>query len=46
MLDERDEDNKLAPLEPAVERSGSVSTSFAHCTFGSRLGGVVLEACT
>ena len=39
MLDEWDEDNQLAPLEPVVERAGPTSTSFAHSTFGSRLGG-------
>ena len=39
MLDEWDEDNKLAPLESVVERASSTSTFFAYNTFASRLGG-------
>ena len=38
LLDKWDEDNDLAPLEPVVEEAGSTTTSFAHSTFGSRLG--------
>ena len=40
MLDEWDEDNELAPLEPVVERVGSTATSFTFSNCGSRLGGV------
>ena len=32
------EDNKLASLEPVVERAVSTSVSFTHSTIGSRLG--------
>ena len=39
MLDEWNEDNKLAPLEPVVERAGSTFSSFALGTFGCSLGG-------
>ena len=39
MLDELDEDNELALLEPVVERARSTSTSFTYNTFGSRFGG-------
>ena len=35
MLEEWDEDNELAPLEPVVERACSIATSFVYSTFGS-----------
>ena len=38
MLDEGAE-NKLAPLEPVMERASSTSTSFALNTFGNCLDG-------
>ena len=40
MVDDWDEDNELALLEPALEKagSGSTSTSFAYSIFGSHLG--------
>ena len=43
MLDEWNEDNELAPLEPVVEKAGSTSTSFAFSTVSSHLGGVASE---
>ena len=38
MLDEWDEGNELAPLEPVVERAGLVSISFAYSPGGSAFG--------
>ena len=44
MLDKWDEDNELAPLEPAMKWTGSTFTTLVCKTFG--LGGAALECCT
>ena len=41
-----DDDNRLAPLEPVVERACSTDPSFIFITFDSCLGGVLSECCT
>ena len=46
MIDELEEDNDLALLEPVLERAGSISTSFAYSTFGGRLDGATFGICT
>ena len=45
MVDDWDEDNELALLEPALEKagSGSTSTSFAYSIFGSHFGGATFR---
>ena len=40
------DDNRLAPLEPVVERACSTDPSFIFITFDSCLGGVLSECCT